>query len=58
MINGSRVGQILVGYLAAMNVGSAAVFYHDKQSALRGHWRVSEVTLCTTALLGGWVGGL
>lgn len=57
-MSGSRAVQLSVGYVAAINVGSAAVFYYDKQSARQGQWRVSEATLCTTALLGGWVGGL
>ena len=57
-MSGSRAGQLLVGYLAAINLGSAAIFYYDKESARHGQWRVSEATLCTTALLGGWVGGL
>ena len=57
-MSGSRAGQLLAGYLAAINLGSAAIFYYDKESARHGQWRVSEATLCTTALLGGWVGGL
>lgn len=29
------------GYLAAVNVGAAALFYYDKQQALNHGWRVS-----------------
>jgi hypothetical protein len=33
------------GYLAAVNVGAAALFYYDKQQALHNGWRVSRSAL-------------
>lgn len=45
-------------YLSAVNAGSAGLFAYDKFQASRGGWRVPERQLCTTALAGGWAGGL
>lgn len=45
-------------YLGAINAGSVGLFAYDKFQASRGGWRVPEHRLCTTALAGGWAGGL
>lgn len=45
-------------YLGAVNLGAAGLFGYDKLQAERGAWRVSEHTLCQSATLGGWAGGL
>lgn len=45
-------------YLAAVNTTSAVLFAYDKFQASTQGWRVSEKTLCKTALAGGWIGGL
>ncbi|KAL0476301.1 ysdA [Acrasis kona] len=53
----SALARSAVAYLAAANLGSAGLFYYDKQQAIQKKWRVPEKTLCATALAGGWVGG-
>ena len=45
-------------YLGTVNIGSAALVGYDKAQAVRGKWRVSERTLCQSAVIGGWAGGL
>ena len=45
-------------YLAAVNGGAVGLFAYDKHQASNGGWRVSEQTLCNTAMMGGWMGGL
>eukprot|EP01112_Ceratiomyxa_fruticulosa_P019005 TRINITY_DN6151_c0_g1_i1.p1 TRINITY_DN6151_c0_g1~~TRINITY_DN6151_c0_g1_i1.p1 ORF type:complete len:156 (-),score=33.76 TRINITY_DN6151_c0_g1_i1:207-674(-) len=47
----------LLGYFGAVNAGSAAIFWYDKQQAIKHQWRVRESTLQLTALFGGWIGG-
>ncbi|KAJ1557330.1 hypothetical protein HK405_000215, partial [Cladochytrium tenue] len=49
---------LAAGYLALVNVGAAALFFHDKRQAERRAWRVPERTLQLSALLGGWAGGV
>jgi uncharacterized membrane protein YsdA (DUF1294 family) len=49
--------RILSGYLVAVNVGTFALFAHDKKAAVDHQWRVRESTLQMAALAGGWVGG-
>lgn len=45
-------------YFGAVNVGSVALFAHDKRAAIHGQQRVPERTLCRTAIFGGWPGAL
>ena len=40
-------------YFVGMNVLTAFVYWHDKQSARKQRWRVSENSLLMIALLGG-----
>lgn len=47
-----------VVYLGAVNVGSFGLFGYDKWQAERKRWRISEESLCQSALFGGWIGGL
>ncbi|KYQ93995.1 hypothetical protein DLAC_04890 [Tieghemostelium lacteum] len=49
---------ILGGYAVSINVGSAGLFYYDKQQAIQHKWRVRESTLQLSGLLGGWIGGM
>lgn len=50
--------QVVLAYVSAVNIGSVGIFYYDKWQAWNGGKRVSEKTLCGTALYGGWIGGL
>ena len=52
-----KVGKLAGLYAAGVNVGSAGLFYYDKEQAKARQWRVPEATLCASALAGGWVGG-
>ena len=54
----SLMTTLVVGYLAAVNAGSYALFWWDKQQANSRGWRVSEKTLQFSALMGGWIGGM
>ena len=49
-------------WFAAVYVAASLVTFlayaHDKTSAVRGDWRISERTLHTLALAGGWPGAL
>ena len=45
-------------YYFGLSVVAAAAYAQDKSAARRGAWRVSEQTLHTLGLLGGWPGGL
>ena len=45
------------GY-ALMSVLTFALYNQDKWAAKHGHWRISEKTLQTMALLGGWPGAV
>jgi uncharacterized membrane protein YsdA (DUF1294 family) len=50
------------GWVAALYVGAnvvcALVYAIDKSAAKAGRWRVSESTLHTLSLIGGWPGTL
>ena len=47
---------IILWWLAIINVLSVAVCIFDKLQAKRGGWRISEKALFTLSLLGGAVG--
>lgn len=50
---------LLLGYAVVLLIGSSItfiVFAWDKRRSRRGGWRVSERTLHTLELLGGWPG--
>ena len=50
---------VALGYsavVALMSVIAVVLLYWDKRAARRGDWRVSERTLHTVELLGGWPG--
>ncbi|MEM9419101.1 MAG: DUF1294 domain-containing protein [Planctomycetota bacterium] len=54
-----RYDVVLMGYVglvAVMSVVTLAVFAWDKRRAKNQGWRVSEKTLHTLELLGGWPG--
>jgi len=57
MVFTSMRKHLWIGYAVLANVGTAGLFYYDKQQAIQGGWRVRESTLQMTALIGGWVGG-
>ena len=50
------------GWVAALYAGAsvvcALVYAIDKSAAVAGRWRVSESTLHTLSLVGGWPGAL
>jgi uncharacterized membrane protein YsdA (DUF1294 family)/cold shock CspA family protein len=52
----------LPGWVTALYLGSSAITYlayaTDKSAAAAGRWRVSESTLLTLGLLGGWPGAI
>lgn len=45
-----------VGFLILINIAAFAAFAEDKRRAAKGLWRISESSLLTLALLGGWGG--
>ena len=47
---------IYLALISLMSPVTFAVFAWDKHRAKRGGWRVSEKTLHTLELLGGWLG--
>eukprot|EP00435_Cladocopium_sp_Y103_P040240 s4167_g10.t3 len=49
--------QRAAGALLSVNGGTAGLFWYDKRQAEAKKWRISERTLCVTALLGGWPAG-
>ena len=54
----SKLKTLGIAYLATVNAGAFGLFWYDKQQAIQHKWRVPEKTLHTTALLGGWLGGI
>ena len=49
---------VLLGYLAAINLGTFAVYGADKRRAKKDRRRVPEKTLFLLAIIGGSVGAL
>ena len=54
----NEIPDLLVLYLAAMNLLAFAAFGSDKSAARRGQRRIPEKTLFQLALLGGSLGAL
>lgn len=50
--------EVIVIYLAAINVITFIMFGADKARAAKGRWRISESALILAALLGGSTGAL
>ena len=51
-----RMGKIVIGYLAVMNLMVLAVMEIDKEKAIRHAWRIPEKVLFGVSLLGGSIG--
>lgn len=51
-----RMGKIVIGYLAVMNLMGLAVMAIDKEKAIRHAWRIPEKVLFGVSLLGGSIG--
>ncbi|GJQ13960.1 hypothetical protein GpartN1_g5751.t1 [Galdieria partita] len=49
--------RLVVSYLGLVNTTAAGLFGLDKEQARTGGWRIPEKVLCSTALVGGWLGG-
>ena len=49
---------VIIAVYVMMSLITMLVYAHDKRSASRGGWRVSERTLHTLELLCGWPGAL
>jgi uncharacterized membrane protein YsdA (DUF1294 family) len=45
-------------YLFLINATGFALMLADKRKAIKGHWRISERTLLSCAILGGSIGCL
>ena len=45
-------------YLFLINAAGFALMLADKRKAIKGHWRISERTLLSCAILGGSIGCL
>ena len=50
--------QILIGYLAMVNVVAFVTYGIDKLKARRNQWRIPESTLMGIAVLGGSFGAM
>ena len=48
--------QILIGYLAMVNVVAFVTYGIDKLKARRNQWRIPESTLLLLAMIGGSIG--
>ena len=46
-----------VGYMVFMNILSFILFAADKKRAIERRWRIPEIVLLGTSLLGGCIGG-
>lgn len=49
--------EILLLYLAVINLVAFALMGIDKRKAIQNKWRISEKTLFLTVILGGGLGG-
>ena len=49
---------VLLVYLAVLNLVTFALYGADKRRAKKGQWRIPEKTLLILALLGGSAGGI
>ena len=54
----NEIQQIIVTYLAILNVATFFTYGIDKLKAKRSKWRISEPSLLLLAVLGGSVGAL
>ena len=45
-------------YLFLINAAGFVLMLADKRKAIKGHWRISECTLLSCAMLGGSIGCL
>lgn len=43
----------IVLHLCFINLTTVLIYFHDKQSAIKGRWRIPERSLLTFALIGG-----
>jgi uncharacterized membrane protein YsdA (DUF1294 family) len=46
----------VVPYLFFINVVGVLAMYSDKKRAIKGEWRIKEITLFNIALMGGSIG--
>ena len=53
-LSGTIDWRFLISYWAATSALSLVLTWHDKRSAGRGGWRISEKTLHLCEILGGW----
>lgn len=53
-----NIKTILAIWLVIINLVSLALFYKDKQRAIKHKWRISEATLFTSAIIGGSIGAI
>ena len=52
------IENVLLVYLAVLNLVTFALYGADKHRAKKGQWRIPEKTLLILPLLGGSVGGI
>ena len=52
------LSNILILYLAAINLTGFAIMGIDKQKAIKKQWRIRESTLFLIALIGGSIGSI
>ncbi len=52
------IENVLLVYLAVLNLVTFALYGADKRRAKKGQWRIPEKTLLILPLLGGSVGGI
>ena len=54
----SPIDKFLLSYLLIINLAAYIAFYRDKQKAIRGEYRTSELDLLLFSLAGGPFGSL
>lgn len=47
---------MLISILTIINVITFVLYWHDKQCARKGNWRVAEITLLSFSFFGGALG--